>query len=153
FNWFINPDDLAKDRQWNVDINSEAGDPVFVNPKIGDFTVSNESKAFGMGWKNFAMDKFGVQKPALKAMAETPEIPEIMGIENELQSAIHFYSGQIKNLSTDGEISATGMPDKKGVLVLSPPTDGVFKTLKLLRNDVILKVNGVHVNSVAELQP
>lgn len=92
-------------------------------------------------------------KTALKAMAETPEIPEIIGIENELQSAIHFYSGQIKNLSTDGEISATGMHDKKGVLVLSPPTDGVFKTLKLLRNDVILKVNGVHINSVAELQP
>jgi hypothetical protein len=152
FNWFINPDDLAKGRQWNVDINSEAGDPIFVNPKIGDFTVSIESKAFGMGWKNFAMDKFGVQKPALKTMAETPEIPEIMGIENELQSAIHFYSGQIKNLSTDGEISATGMHEKKGVLVLSPPADGIFKTLKLLRNDVILKVNGAQINNVEELQ-
>ncbi len=152
FNWFTNPDDLGKVQQLNVDMNSEAGDPFFVNPETGDFSVSIESKVYEMGWKNFPMEQFGVQKPALKAIAETPKIPDIIGIENSSENVVNFYSGRIKNLTTDGEISATGMHEKKGVLVLVAPSEGIFKTLKLLRNDVILKVNGIPLNSVTDLQ-
>ena len=58
---------------------------------------------------------------------------------------------KIKNLTSDGEISATGMYGKKGILVLIAPSEGIFKTIKLLPNDLILKVNGVSVNNVNEL--
>ncbi len=151
FNWFINPNDLVKVQQLKVDLNSEAGDPLFVDPKTGDFSVSIESPVFAMGWKNFPMDKFGVQKPALKAIAETPEIPEMLHAEIELNNTVNFYGGRIKNLTSDGEVSATGMHKKLGVLVIVAPAEGIFKTLKLLRNDVILKVNGVPVNDITEL--
>lgn len=151
FNWFVNPDDLEKVQQLNIEMNSKAGDPLFVNPETGDFSVSTKSEVFGMGWKNFTMDKFGVQKPALKSIAETPKIPEIAGNENKSENGVNFYSGKIKNLTSDGEISATGMYGKKGILVLVAPSEGIFKTIELLPNDVILKVNGVSVNNVTEL--
>lgn len=151
FNWFVNPDDLEKVQQLNIEMNSKAGDPLFVNPETGDFSVSTKSEVFGMGWKNFTMDKFGVQKPALKSIVETPKIPEIAGNENKSENGVNFYSGKIKNLTSDGEISATGMYGKKGILVLVAPSEGIFKTIELLPNDVILKVNGVSVNNVTEL--
>ncbi|HRX10377.1 MAG TPA: hypothetical protein P5210_01945 [Draconibacterium sp.] len=151
FNWFINPEDLKKVQHLKVDLNAEAGDPLFVDPKTGDFSVSIESPAFSMGWKNFPMKQFGVQKPSLKAIAETPQMPEMAKAEIELNTAVGFFGGRIKKLISDGEVSATGMHDKKGVLVLVAPVEGIFKTLKLMSNDVILKVNGIPVNDVNEL--
>lgn len=151
FNWFINPEDLKKVQHLKVDLNSGTGDPLFVDPKTGDFSVSIESPAFSMGWKNFPMEQFGVQKPSLKAIAETPQIPEMAKAEIELNTAVGFFGGRIKKLISDGEVSATGMHDKKGVLVLVAPVEGIFKTLKLMSNDVILKVNGIPVNDVNEL--
>ena len=152
YNWFINSDDLGKVQQLAVDKNSLSGNPFFVDPKKGDFSVSVESDVYSLGWKNFPMDKFGVQKPLLKAMAETPEIPEILKREIDINNVVNFYSGRIKNLTSDGELSATGMHEKKGVLVLSTPSDSVFKNIKLKRNDVILKINGISINSVTELR-
>jgi len=152
FNWFVNPEDLRKVKQLMVDKNSLSGDPLFVDPVNGDFSVSIESDVYSMGWKNFSMEKFGVQKPDLKMIAETPKIPEIIKTKIELSNRTKFYSGQIKNLTSDGEISATGMHEKNGVLVLSAPSDGVFKTVKLKRNDVILEVNGTSIQNVTELR-
>lgn len=152
FNWFVFPDDLEKVRQLEVDQNSRSGNPLFVNPAKGDFAVSVESPAYSIGWKNFPMDQFGVQKSSLKKISETPEIPEIIKTKIEINNVVNFYGGRIKNLTSDGEISATGMHNKKGILVVSAPAEGIFKTFRLLRNDVILKVNGVPVNNVTELR-
>lgn len=105
-----------------------------------------------MGWQNFPMNNFGVQKPALKKIAETPEIPRIINTNFEINNVVNFYGGRIKNLTSDGEISATGMHDKNGILVMSAPKLGAFKAIKLQRNDVVLKVNGVLVNNVSALR-
>lgn len=152
FNWFINQEDLEKVQQLKVDKNSLSGNPFFVNPKKGDFSASLESPVYSIGWKNFPMDRFGVQKPELKKIAETPVVPEIIKTGIELNNTVNFYSGRIKNITTDGEISATGMSEKTGVLVLSTPTDAIFEMLKLKQNDVILEVNGIDVNNVTELR-
>lgn len=152
FNWFIYPDDLEKVHQLNVEKNSLAGDPIFVDPKHGDFSVSFESGLYSIGWKNFPMDKFGVQKPSLKSIAETPEIPVIIKPDIQISNVVLFCGGSLKNLTTDGEVSATGMSGKTGVLVQHPPFEKVFKTIILKRNDVILKVNGVEVKNVTEFK-
>ncbi|MCY2950467.1 MAG: signaling protein, partial [Planctomycetota bacterium] len=58
-----------------ADANSMVGDPQFADPAKGDFTVRNEALAKAIGFKNFPMNRFGVQKPALKAIAKTPAMP------------------------------------------------------------------------------
>ncbi len=152
YNWFIHPDDLEKVRQLGEDRHSRAGDPGFVEPKGGDFSLEPGSPVYGMGWKNFPMDAFGVQKPELKAIAETPVIPDVIQTGIVIDNMVSFYSGRVKNLSSDGEVSATGMAEKTGVLVLLPPQSGIFETIELQKNDVILGVDEEPVRNVSELR-
>ena len=152
FNWFLHSGDLGKARELGVDKNSLSGNPQFVDPDNGDFSVSIHSNLYRLGWKNFPMDQFGVQTEKLKKIAENPVIPEISRLETEKQNVVPFFSGKIKNLTTEGEVSATGMYDKTGILVITAPTEGIFNTIKLERNDVILKVNGKSVQSITDLK-
>ena len=50
---------------------------MFVDPANGDFRVKEGSPALKLGFVNFPMDQFGVQKPELKAIARTPEMPKL----------------------------------------------------------------------------
>ena len=59
-----------------------------------------------------------------------------------------FYGGQIKSLETSGEVSATGMHDKTGVLVVEVPIFGKAPDFELQKGDVILKVNTTEVKDV-----
>jgi len=56
------------------DENSIVGDPMFIDPANGDFRVKENSPAIKLGFKNFAMNSFGVQRIELKAIARTPKI-------------------------------------------------------------------------------
>jgi hypothetical protein len=60
------------------DAHSLVGDPLFVDAARGDFRVRDGSSALTLGFQNFPMDHFGVQKPALKALAQTAEIPPLI---------------------------------------------------------------------------
>ena len=59
------------------DERSVVADAEFVNPAAGDYRVKPGSPALAMGFRNFTMDQFGVQSPALKAIARTPLLPAI----------------------------------------------------------------------------
>jgi len=72
-----NDADRAKFAAKGCDANSLVGDPMFVDPAKGDFRVKYGSPAIQLGFRNFPMDRFGVRKPALKAIARTPEIPPL----------------------------------------------------------------------------
>lgn len=78
-NLFFSSDAKIKDRfvKFGWDVNSIVADPVFVDPAAGDFRVKEGSPAFDIGFRNFAMDQFGVKKLSLKAIAETPVIPTV----------------------------------------------------------------------------
>lgn len=78
-NLFFSADPSVKDRfvQFGWDVHSVVADPQFVDPASGDFRVKEGSPAMALGFKNFPMDQFGVKKPALKAIAKTPAIPEL----------------------------------------------------------------------------
>ena len=54
------------------DEHSIVADALFSDPSSGDFRVKEGSPALALGFKNFPMDEFGVQKPSLKAIARTP---------------------------------------------------------------------------------
>ncbi len=59
------------------DAHSIAADAMFVDPANGDFRVREGSPALKLGFVNFPMDQFGVQKPELRAIARTPEMPKL----------------------------------------------------------------------------
>ena len=60
-----------------------------------------------------------------------------------------FYGGQIKSLETSAEVSATGMHDKTGVLVVEVPIFGQAPDFELQKGDVILMVNDIEVKDAS----
>ena len=57
------------------DEHSIEADAQFIDPAHGDYRVKDGSSAVSLGFVNFPMDRFGVQRPALKARARTPVLP------------------------------------------------------------------------------
>ena len=148
YNWFVSEQDLIESQKYGIEQNSKFGDPLFVNPADGDFSLKSESPVYALGFKTIPMNQFGVQKEDLKRIARQPEIPFIKTTEKVLQSTYKFYNGEVKEIESLGELSATGMHDKVGALVIEVPTEGVFKKLLLQKGDVIIKVNNDTINNI-----
>ncbi len=105
------------------DQNSIFADPLFVDPAQGDFRVKAESPAFKIGFKNFPMDQFGVKKPALRAIARTPEIPMLKATPDGLDESgagqgMKWKGAQLSELIGE-EFSAYGVSQSEGGLALS----------------------------------
>lgn len=67
FNLFTTSEaDRLKFAANGCDANSLTGDPLFTSREAGDYQVKGESPAIKLGFQNFSMDDFGVQKPELK---------------------------------------------------------------------------------------
>jgi hypothetical protein len=66
---------IALQKQSGRDENSIVADARFVDPTVGDYRVKAGSPALALGFLNFRMDRFGVQKPELKALSRTPVLP------------------------------------------------------------------------------
>ena len=62
-------------KQSGCDEHSLVADAQFVDPAQGDYRVKEGSPALSLGFVNFSMDHFGVQRPALKARARVPILP------------------------------------------------------------------------------
>jgi S1-C subfamily serine protease len=105
-----------------------------------------------VGFKNFAMDNFGVVSIRLKAVAKKVSFPSV-AVVNKLSedNIIDFMGAKVKNLRTAGEQSATGMDRIRGVLVISV-IKGSASSGSLQANDVILAFNGRPVNNLGDLQ-
>jgi hypothetical protein len=69
--------DRVKFLDKGCDAHSLVGDPLFVDPARGDYRVQDGSPALRLGFQNFPMEQFGVVKPALRAVARTPEFPAV----------------------------------------------------------------------------
>lgn len=143
---------LARAQAAGTDARSRAGDPLFVDPAAGDFRVANGSPALEVGFVNFPMDRFGVQAPRLRAMAETPEIPPLRYPGYGGEDALREWLGaQVKDLATEGERSATGMDGVYGVLVVGLADGSPLRQAGLRENDVILKFNSRNTDSLTDL--
>ena len=151
FNAF--PDSASLKAAWErgTDKNSVCGKLFFENPKVGDFRLKDGSEALSVGFKNFAMDVFGVISPKLKTLAKKVTIPSVYALEKmDAEEIIDFMGAKVKNLITLGERSATGMDDTRGVLVLEVEAGSVASRF-LQSNDVVLWFNSKKTDNLSDL--
>jgi len=147
------PDSASLKAAWDrgTDKNSVCGKSLFVNPQEGDFTLKDGSAPLSVGFKNFAMDSFGVVSPRLKALAKKVTLPSVQTFDKvDTDEIIDFMGAKVKNLTTLGERSATGMDDTRGVLVVEV-TAGSVASRFLQANDVILSFNSLKTNNLHDL--
>lgn len=137
------------------DENSIVADPKFIDPENGDFRVQEGSPAFDIGFKNFPMDQFGVKKPKLKAIAKTPIIPEL-GVSDELikndrtkrKARTALWKGATISRLRGQEFSAYGVSiEDGGVPIKKVPQNSEAAKIGLLKEDLIIKVNGTKVSN------
>jgi hypothetical protein len=137
------------------DSHSIVADAQFVDPAVGDYRVKAGSPALSLGFVNFPMDQFGVQKPALKAIARTPVLPgqKLAASASAARDTTPrlWLGARVRNIADEGEMSAFGLPGVTGVLVLEVPGNSILAHRGLQSNDVILSINGVKTADVAVL--
>lgn len=151
YNIFATETALGNARKNQTDLHSKACALPFRNPQAGDFSFPDDAEVIvEAGFHNFPMDEFGVVSPRLKKIARQPEMPQIRNVDTGHTAVTRQWQGVVlKDLTTLGERSATGMDSERGVYVLSvSPLEGLHTLLRT--NDVLLKVNQVAVDNLEE---
>jgi S1-C subfamily serine protease len=100
------------------------------------------------------MDRFGVQKPELKAIARTPSFTKAKD-----NSAAMMFSGitqwqgaKVKSLETIEEASSVGVSlDTGGVMVMELSPDSAAAKAGLRQGDLIIRLGNQAVKNVADL--
>lgn len=107
------------------DAHSLAADAAFIDPARGDFRVREDSPALKLGFVNFPMDRFGVRKPALRALARTPSFAPpatadvVWSAASSAPLTAMWLGARVKTLTTVEEASSVGVAlASGGVLVL-----------------------------------
>lgn len=141
-NFFTTEQALKKAQTLGLDSHSKFGDPEFIAPEKGDYRVSDSSLAKAIGFKNFAMDEFGVKSEGLKQKAEQPPFPTLYLSNNDSSSSneLMLLGANFKSVMTLGEQSALGLPEIAGALILdiTPGSNAAKGGLK--KGDVIVRV-------------
>ncbi|HJV77451.1 MAG TPA: DUF1565 domain-containing protein [Paludibacter sp.] len=151
YNAFADSASLKAAWERGTDKHSVCGRPDFVNPQAGDFRLKEGAVALAVGFKNFAMDSFGVVSHRLKAVAKKVTLPKVILLDKKnADEIVDFIGAKVKNLTTLGERSATGMDDTRGVLVVEVAAGSVASRF-LQANDVILSFNSRKTNNLREL--
>lgn len=144
---------VALQKQSTLDKNSIKADAMFVDPAAGDYRVKEGSPALKLGFKNFPMDKFGVQSPKLKAIAQTPILPgqEVVQVAQTAAAPVYWQGALAKNL--EGEAySAFGVSKERGGVHLAdvpagcPAAEAGFK-----KGDLVQFINGKATKTAADL--
>jgi hypothetical protein len=134
------------------DSNSLVGDPLFLNPAEGDYRVHEDSPALQVGFQNFPMDQFGVVSEKLRKIAKTPQIPSfIKSAESAIGEIYNWLGGEVKNIETWEEQSASGLSSMRGVIILSAPNGSFLDQKGFIKGDVILRVNNIDIISFEQL--
>lgn len=144
-------------RQSQRDAHSLEADAWFLNPAQGDFRVRDGSPALALGFVNFPMDQFGVQKPELKALARTPEMPVLKTPAERGPSPTarprpsSIWGARVRTLAGLGDRSAYGLPEDYGVLFLEVPTASFAAKAGVRQGDVVLACDGRPMKTTADL--
>jgi len=150
-NYFLSKDGLLAAQALGLDKNGLFGPAGFVDPSVGDYRVREGSPALAAGFKNFDMN-FGVDKPALKALAAKPTIRPLMTEEKAGSAAITDWLGAtLKNIETLGERSAAGLHDQNGALVLAYSPGSMAEKTGLRKGDVIVRMGDQEIRSTQDL--
>ncbi len=152
YNFFAHQSYLEEVRKYGTDTTSVAGELLFADQTQGDFTIQKGSKAFDIGFENFPMDQFGVQKPSLKKQAAKPNIPVLqLPATEKILKAIAWLGGEIKSVHGLGDRSAYGLLDENGVILTAVPTPSLLSKSGIRKGDVILKANNEPIKDVEAL--
>ena len=142
-----------------LDANSLIADAMFVDAANGDYRVKDGSEAMKLGFKNFPMDQFGVQKPKLKAIAKTPVLPDptrprtsFQRREGRDETMFFWLGGKVKNVVGMGEVSAGGLPGETGVIVIEALATSELAKLGLKDQDAILGCDGKKIDTIDDLR-
>lgn len=142
---------LKRSRKNGCDTNSAVGDPQFRDPATGDYRVADGSPAIALGFVNFPMDSFGVKTPRLKAKARTAiDAPSAAHAATTETVTTAWLGATITSVTTIGQVSATGLPDAAGVLLVKVPAGSRAAALGFAARDVIRKVDGIAVKTVGD---
>ena len=162
-NLFFVADPKQKDKyaEFGWDQHSIVGNPLFLEPAAGDFRVKEGSPAIDLGFKNFAMDQFGVKKPSLKAIARTPIIPALDSRSEDGVSSVAstqkavadvFWLGARLHDLEGEEFSAYGTrKEDGGIVLLEVPKTSEAARCGLKENDLIQAVSGRRVAGSSQL--
>lgn len=143
-----------------ADADSVVGDPEFSDPIRGDFTVNNKVLAKAIGFKNFPMDHFGVQKPSLKTIAKTPVMPTVvMKIDTSpvivatAPASMVVWMGATLREPRGEEMSAYGVSfDTKGVAIEQIDALSPLSGVKgLQKGDLLLEMNGTRIRTTEDI--
>ncbi len=160
FNLLHNPDTsesspaIQLQKLSTMDINSITANAMFIDPAIGDYRVAQNSPAIKLGFKNFPMDNFGVQKPKLKAIARTPLLPSVWKAQTESISKTSFFwqGATVKGLSGE-EFSAFGVSKEQGgIHLVNVPAGSFAAGAGFKKGDLILSINGKAAKITTDLQ-
>ncbi len=138
-----------------ADSNSLHGDPLFVDPKKGDYRVNAQSPALKIGFVNFDTHDYGVRLPHLRALVKTPELPEAMLVLHTGSKGSQRFSWMGVDLSEPKgqDLSALGVGfGESGVLLgnvlqSSPPFKAGFRT-----GDFIISIDGKKVEGIMRMK-
>lgn len=137
------------------DAHSIEADAQFVDPEAGDYRVRDGSPALALGFVNFPMDGFGVRKPSLRAVARTPQMPALRGGKPVMSArdpaTTTWLGARVRNIVDRGEVSAYGLADLRGVLVLEVPPASPLAVAGLHKGDVILSINSSEIGDTPTL--
>lgn len=152
FNFFVGSDAArTKFSDHGCDAGSLSGDPMFVDAAKGDFRVKEDSPALKLGFENFPMDRFGVKKPSLRAIARTPEIPALKAAAPEPKEKDQLVMGwhglTLADLKGE-DFSAFGVNKSDGgVQVADGPAKLPADPKTLRKGDLILSIGGKPVRN------
>ncbi|MCM4162292.1 MULTISPECIES: PDZ domain-containing protein [unclassified Arenibacter] len=155
YNFFTDQESLLKSQENGIDTHSIYGYPKFLDPENGDFRVEQNSPAMAIGFTNFPMDSFGVKKPALKALAKTPEIPDLLltsDAEGSKAVTMDWLGGNLKNIETLAERSASGLNKTAGILILAIEPNSIMALSELQVGDVIIGGEEREINEILDLR-
>ena len=151
YNVFPDEISLEKVQANGTDKHSVFGSPEFSDPNCMDYEVKETSIALTVGFKNFDMDNFGVKSPQLKALAKTPIVPKVEGMEVD-EDEIQLYMGmRLKNVTTLGDRSAAGLSETSGVSVVDVQSGSKMYDI-LKSGDVIISFNNSKVKDINDLK-
>lgn len=142
----------ALQQQSQRDEHSVLGDAQFIDPANGDFRVKVGSPALAIGFRNFPMDPFGVQKATLKTKARIPSFARGGSEKPKRDGTVQTWLGaSVRNIVGQGEMSAYGTAGETGVLVLVLPATSALARAGLQKDDVILSFDGHPIAQFSDL--
>lgn len=139
YNFFATQMALDKvQKEYKTDAHSLTGPFHFVDAAKGDYTLTSDSRVFAIGFENIPMDRFGVYSPALKTLSKTPEFPTVQIVDTKDETKTYEWLGAtIRTVNGLGDRSAFGLPDEKGIIVLTVEPGSLAAKAGLQPNDVI----------------